>query len=103
MIKVKFVGGIRPKRVNEIWGGSKATFNAMINSLKNSKEIDFIYKTRTDFKTFKEFKNFLDEGDISHVDDTGIITQMFVEGSNPPDIIGVHFLIPLQLSSIKTL
>jgi len=96
MIKVKFVGGIKPNSTKEIWGGSKATFNSMIKSFENSKEIDFIYKTRIDFKTFKEFKEFLDDGDISHVDDTGIIAQMFIEGSNPPDVIG-----PIVRSPIK--
>ena len=96
MIKVKFVGGIKPNSTKEIWGGSKATFNSMIKSLENSKEINFIYRTRIDFKTFKEFKDFLDDGDISHVDDTGVITQMFIEGSDPPDIIG-----PIVRSPIK--
>jgi len=95
-IGIRFVGGIKPKGIKEIWGGSKATFNSMIKSFINDKEIDFIYKTRTDFNSVKECNDFLNSGDISHVDDTGIIATLFLNGYSTPDIIG-----PIVRSHIK--
>jgi len=96
MITVKFVGGVIPKSTKEIWGGSKATFNSMIKSFENDKEINFIYKTRSDFKSVKECYNFLKDGDISHVDDTGIISTLFLNEYPAPDVIG-----PIVRSPIK--
>ena len=96
-----FVGGCNPAGTNEVWGGSKATFHAFINSFKEDSEYELIYKTRDDFLVngeflLDDFVDFLNSGDISHVDDTGIIEVMFKHGLPAPDVIG-----PIVRSPIK--
>lgn len=95
-IKVSFVGGVRPHGTKEIWGGSAATFNAFEKAFENDKEFDVNFKTRLDFPDGVDLLSFLNEGDISHVDDTGIIQAMFNQGLNAPDVIG-----PIVRSPIK--
>lgn len=100
-IKVKFVGGSKPKGINEIWGGSSATYNAIIKSFENDEEIEFISKCRLDFLKKNEFNlsdflEFISDCDILHIDDTSILENMFINGIKPPDIIG-----PVSRSPLK--
>ena len=101
-IKVKFAGGVNPAGTNEVWGGSKATFNAFIKSFENDPDVDLIYKDRTDFfnkdKSFRleEFKEYIQDADIVHVDDASLVQEIFKAGLSTPDVLG-----PIARSPIK--
>lgn len=96
-IKVKFIGGVKPKSEDEIWGGSKATFNAFYKCLENNPDVDIEYKTRVDCKDILTVIEFIKDCDILHVDDTSILSMMYENGLKNPDIIG-----PITRSPIKT-
>lgn len=68
----------------------------MVECLTNDKEIDFDYKTRLDFKSVQEAWNFLASGDVSHVDDLGVLEAFYLNGFTAPDVIG-----PIARSPIK--
>jgi len=96
MIRVKFIGGVRPADTSEVWGGSKATFYALAKCFEGSEKINFECKARNDFSSYSEAYEFLFSGDISHVDDLGVLETFYINGSNPPDVAG-----PIVRSPIK--
>lgn len=94
-IKVKYIGGaLQP--INTKWGGTAATNYAFRRSMQNNPDFELIPKFRKDFASPVEIRCFLDGADIIHVDDTAIITAMFRDGHNPPDVIG-----PITRSPLK--
>lgn len=101
-IKVKYIGGINPAGTNEIWGGSKATFNAFVKSFENDPDIDLTYKDRSYFHdsrgAFKieSVKEYIKGADIVHVDDASILEHFYHAGLDSPDVIG-----PIARSPIK--
>jgi glycosyltransferase involved in cell wall biosynthesis len=95
-IKVKFLGGVKPKGEYEIWGGSKATFNAFFKCFENDPEIEIEYKTRIDCKNISIVEEFIENCDLVHVDDTSILSMIYDNGLKPPDLIG-----PITRSPIK--
>jgi glycosyltransferase involved in cell wall biosynthesis len=95
-IKVLFVGGVEPRGENEIWGGSKATYNAFKKSFINDKEVSVIFKTRSQFKQVSEISKLAKNVDLLHIDDSGIAEKMFIYNLPPPDIIG-----PITRSPVK--
>jgi hypothetical protein len=101
MITVKYIGGVNPKSISEIWGGSKATFNAFVKSFENDTDVKIIYKARDQFLhnnlfDLHGFNDFIKDADIVHVDDTTILGKMFENNLPPPDVIG-----PISRSPIK--
>lgn len=101
-LKVKYAGGVNPAGTNEVWGGSKATFNAFIKSFENDPDVELTYKDRTYFfnnsKVFNVelFKEYIKDADIVHIDDTSIVEAVYKAGMDAPDIIG-----PIARSPIK--
>ena len=101
-IKVKYAGGVNPAGTDEVWGGSKATFNAFIKSFENDPEVELTYKDRTYFfnnsKIFNVqlFKEHIKDADIVHIDDTSIVEEVYKAGLDSPDVIG-----PIARSPIK--
>lgn len=100
-LKVKYVGGANPASHSEVWGGSKATFNAFTKSFENDPGVDLIYRDRTAFINNGKFNvdlftEFTKDADIVHVDDTGIVEFVYKSGLPAPDVIG-----PIARSPIK--
>lgn len=96
-IKVHFVcGDIGEPKKNEMWGGTKATNYTIKRAFENSKKYELVIKTRNEFKDVVEVKKFLDEGDISWLDDSSLLGKFYAAGFDRPQIIG-----PITRSPIK--
>jgi hypothetical protein len=95
MIRVKYIGGVL-KGLNEKWGGTCATNYAILASLAGHPEIELIPRFRNSFCSPGEVWEFLDDADVTHVDDTKIIASLFQAGLPAPDIIG-----PITRSPLK--
>ena len=96
-IKIHFVcGEIGEPKKNEVWGGTKATNYTIKRAFENSKKYELVIKTRNDFKDIVEVKKFLDEGNISWLDDNILLGKFYAAGFDRPQIIG-----PITRSPIK--
>lgn len=95
-IIVSFVGEANPESENEVWGGSKATFNAFSKSFENDDIFEIRKKDRSEIKTHVDIVEHIKNSDISHVDGTNMVMLMYNADIPPPDIIG-----PIARSPLK--
>jgi len=95
MIQIIYIGGAY-KGITEKWGGTCATNYALIKSLGSHPEFQLKARFRHQFASPDEIRDFLAGADVTHVDDTRIITAMHEGGLNPPDVIG-----PITRSPLK--
>ncbi|MFA5111009.1 MAG: hypothetical protein WC443_06370 [Desulfobaccales bacterium] len=95
MIHVKYIGG-NHAGVSQKWGGTCATNYALLKALEGHPEFVFEAKFRKDFPGLLEIRRFLEGADVTHVDDTFIVSRMFHGGFSAPDIIG-----PITRSPLK--
>jgi hypothetical protein len=96
MIRVKYIGGAY-KGFGEKWGGTCATNYALVAALGLHPEFTLKARFRHQFASPGAIADFLADADLTHVDDTRIITAMFEAGFDPPDIIG-----PITRSPLKS-
>lgn len=92
---IKYIGGAL-RGTEEKWGGTCATNYALLKAMEGHPEFKLIAKFRPEFTQADQIEAFLAGGDITHVDDTSLITMMFKAGMPPPDVIG-----PITRSPVK--
>jgi len=97
MIVLRYVGGaLGEPNKEQVHGGTMSTNYAIKMAFKDSKIFDLKMKTRVDFETVDEVKEFLDGGELSWIDETSILERYFEAGHDRPDLIG-----PITRSPIK--
>lgn len=95
-IRVKYIGGAY-KGFGEKWGGTCATNYALVAALGLHPEFLLKARFRHHFSSPGAISDFLADADLTHVDDTRIITVMHGAGMAPPDVIG-----PITRSPLKS-
>ena len=96
-ISVKYIGGaIGEPGKGQVFGGTMATNYAIREAFKNSNLFDLDIKTRSDFNSIEEAREFLNSGSIAWLDDTSFLEGFYEEGFERPDLIG-----PITRSPVK--
>lgn len=96
-IVVRYVGGaIGEPGKGQIFGGTAATNYAIKKAFENSDKFELQMKMRSDFENIHEVKKYLDGGNVSWCDETGLLGSLYEAGYDRPDIIG-----PISRSPVK--
>ena len=89
-------GGIGKPDMHNVWGGTLATNYIIKKAFENSTKYDLVIRGRLEFENISKVKEFLDKGDISWLDETSLLGEMFTAGYDRPTLIG-----PITRSPIK--
>jgi len=78
-----------------LMNGTRMT-NYLISKCLEDSEYELVVKNTNEFQTTEEVEEFLQEGDISWVDDTSLLQQLFSAGCDRPNIVGPKALSPVK-------
>jgi hypothetical protein len=92
---IRYIGGAIAG-FDQVWGGTQATNYVLTRCMAGHPDFDLQARFRADFASVAEIRDWLAGGDLSHVDDTTVISRMFEHGLPPPMVIG-----PITRSPLK--
>jgi hypothetical protein len=92
---IRYIGGAIAG-FQEKWGGTQATNYALVKAMSDHPDFELQAKFRREFGSLWEIQEWLAGGNLSHVDDTSIIMEMYKANLPPPRVIG-----PITRSPVK--
>jgi hypothetical protein len=92
---IRYIGGAIAG-FDQKWGGTQATNYALTRCMADHPEFELQAKFRADFAGTAGIRDWLAGGDLSHVDDTTVISRIYEANLPPPMVIG-----PITRSPLK--